>query len=430
MCFNIASASDWSKYLICIDPGHGGKDRGVATFGMPSEAELTMRCALQLESRIKSLGGKVELSRHDDSYVSLISRALWAQSKEPWIFSSIHLASGGGNGTKSYYYWPNSSSSNLAEKVQNALVNRLKQISGYNVVDHGTEMKPFTVLMGHMSQASSLVEAFYGDNKAEWEMIKSYSSPGFREWVWGMLYGYYDYIYQFDNTIDSPEKSKSDTNFFEASDISITKGGTVVLPIKMVNTNDITAFQLDIKLPSGLTVDTNSLGEYDIAMSTRVANHRLYVEPQNDGSIRVLVYSPDNSPIEGSEGDILFVTLKASNSFAKSGQVQIIENILVDTNIDGSYAPSVYVAANYKSQLLGNANGDDRVNLQDVVTTTDHILNNAERIDTKLADINEDGVIDISDAIGIGNLIINNSKADIKNNEIDIYNDNNSTESK
>ena len=43
------SANNWSKYLIGLDPGHGGNDPGAGGPSAPHEAELCLRCATEIK---------------------------------------------------------------------------------------------------------------------------------------------------------------------------------------------------------------------------------------------------------------------------------------------------------------------------------------------------------------------------------------------
>ena len=69
--------------------------------------------------------------------------------------------------------------------------------------------------------------------------------------------------------------------------------------------------------------------------------------------------------------------------------------------IDNIIFPPTY----YNSILLGDANYDGYINIQDVIVTVGVILNSTEF--NAACDFNEDGTIDVIDVIGIVNIILN-----------------------
>ena len=61
--------------------------------------------------------------------------------------------------------------------------------------------------------------------------------------------------------------------------------------------------------------------------------------------------------------------------------------------------------------ILGDANGDGKVNITDAVAVVDYILGNApEGFNAEAADVNKDGNVNITDAVGIVDIILNEGK--------------------
>ncbi len=61
--------TDYSSYIVCIDPGHGYDDPGATykpTLGDKTEKELTLDIALLLAARLEKQGFTVIMSRPDD----------------------------------------------------------------------------------------------------------------------------------------------------------------------------------------------------------------------------------------------------------------------------------------------------------------------------------------------------------------------------
>lgn len=84
------AASNWSKYRIMLDPGHGGSDPGASGPSAPHEAELALRCANSLNSEItgSKLGGTLKMTRTSNTTVSLSSRRSMSVSYD---LSLIHI---------------------------------------------------------------------------------------------------------------------------------------------------------------------------------------------------------------------------------------------------------------------------------------------------------------------------------------------------
>ena len=62
-----------------------------------------------------------------------------------------------------------------------------------------------------------------------------------------------------------------------------------------------------------------------------------------------------------------------------------------------------------KSPLRGDVNEDGLVDISDEVATVSHILGDTPSVFNRVAaDVNEDNIIDISDVVGIVNIILDN----------------------
>jgi len=80
---------DITELTVCIDPGHGGNDRGTEFDGR-YEKDDNVRLALEVGKRLKEKGCKVIYTRKTDTYVSLEERADFANKKRASYFLSLH----------------------------------------------------------------------------------------------------------------------------------------------------------------------------------------------------------------------------------------------------------------------------------------------------------------------------------------------------
>lgn len=78
-------------FIIAIDPGHGGRDRGTKGYGLV-EKQLTMEISNRIANRINQIDGyKAVLTRTSDVYIRPQDRPGIAVSKRADAFVSIHM---------------------------------------------------------------------------------------------------------------------------------------------------------------------------------------------------------------------------------------------------------------------------------------------------------------------------------------------------
>ncbi|OGI02048.1 MAG: hypothetical protein A2Y25_04110 [Candidatus Melainabacteria bacterium GWF2_37_15] len=112
---------------ICIDPGHGGKEKGVVgPTGIP-EKQVNLEIANKLKTLLEKKGANVIMTRTIDEDVEIYDRVKFANNKDAQIFLSIHNNSlpDGRNpyqehGTSTYYY--HSQSLPMAKILHKALL--------------------------------------------------------------------------------------------------------------------------------------------------------------------------------------------------------------------------------------------------------------------------------------------------------------------
>jgi len=78
------------KYIIVIDPGHGGKDPGAIGVNGTFEKDINLVFAKIIKSILSSDNIKVKLTRTDDRYLYLRERINFAENIKADLFISIH----------------------------------------------------------------------------------------------------------------------------------------------------------------------------------------------------------------------------------------------------------------------------------------------------------------------------------------------------
>ena len=201
------SANSWNKYLIGLDPGHGGTDPGAGGPSAPHEAELCLRCATEIKNTITGkLGGRCNMTRTGNSTVSLSYRRSLSVSWDPYIFNSIHLNAfnGSAHGTETWYYFSAGNSYRLAQKVQSQLLTQFKRLGNYSTTNRGVKQNGWTVITGSSNVPAVLTEGLFVDNRTEWDLINNNSKGGFKGWAMGHLMGFRDHLSMFDDNLIDP----------------------------------------------------------------------------------------------------------------------------------------------------------------------------------------------------------------------------------
>ena len=203
--------------LVILDPGHGGKDPGTTKNGMV-EKELALDMAQRVQRLLQERGLVVALTRADDTYVSLLDRALMANNQPEAVFVSIHFDEGGrtaATGIETYYAahapsfpervaaWlpflqrtssepPNVESQSLAAFIQEALVARTQ------ATNRGTRPQQFFVI-ANVRHPAVLVEGGFLTNKDE---VARLADVDYRE---QMAAGITDGIVRYRDTLSGKE---------------------------------------------------------------------------------------------------------------------------------------------------------------------------------------------------------------------------------
>ena len=199
-------------------------------------------------------------------------------------------------------------------------------------------------------------------------------------------------------------------DYFTSESISVNKGASVNLPISMVNEHDITAFQCDVYLPDGISIATID-GEYDITLSDRAAsNHVVSSALQVDGAIRVLCYSTTSRKFSGNEGVLFNLPLIISDDAEGNYSIKIDNIEMSSTNEVAYTCEPVVVDILVKSYLKGDANGDSKISVTDIVAAANYVLgSSSSSFLFGAADVNEDSKISVTDIVGIANLILSSA---------------------
>ncbi|MCH9054871.1 N-acetylmuramoyl-L-alanine amidase [Synechococcus sp. PCC 6716] len=142
------------RYVVVIDPGHGGSDPGAIGIGGIREKDIVIDISQQVARFLQQQGVQVILTRTSDIDLELAPRVSMAEQARANAFVSIHanaisMARPDVNGLETYY--APGKSSRLAAAIQNSI------LSSLNVRDRGVRAARFYVIR-NTSMDAALVE--------------------------------------------------------------------------------------------------------------------------------------------------------------------------------------------------------------------------------------------------------------------------------
>ena len=172
--------------------------------------------------------------------------------------------------------------------------------------------------------------------------------------------------------------------------------------------NDIgySGFQADIILPEGLEFVIKD-AEAVINASPRLSGFMVTSEFQSANCLRVLGLSFSHDLIPGKTGEIFYMEIHAADNF-EGGALLINEISMSDENDNPIELPPFECRiSSEEAVLIGDADDNGIVNINDAVTVVDFILG-AENMkwNRKAADVDANGIININDTVGIVDIII------------------------
>lgn len=145
---------------IAINSGHTIEGSGTGAIGFVSETGENRKIAKRVISVLRARGNEVIDCTIDKSSNDLQDAVRKANDANVDIFCSIHLNSGGGNGTETYIYRLGGNAEKLARKVNDNVV------KSCNFANRGVKEANFYVLK-HTKAPAILLEVCFVDSKED-----------------------------------------------------------------------------------------------------------------------------------------------------------------------------------------------------------------------------------------------------------------------
>lgn len=204
-------------------------------------------------------------------------------------------------------------------------------------------------------------------------------------------------------TPDEPEKPVVTTeNSLTLSNVTAYTGTSVSFPIGLNNVDEITALQMDLHLPTGITLATDEEGEVIIEKSGRVSTiHTVDCKVMDDGSYRIVCYSTKNATFTGNCGELFNVVLNIGADLSDSDYEITATNIELSDKTGTAYSgQDIKGMITVKSYIPGDVDGNGQHSINDVVCIINFVLNrqNATFVEAA-ADLDGNGEISVNDAV-------------------------------
>ncbi|WP_179151893.1 N-acetylmuramoyl-L-alanine amidase [Oceanobacillus senegalensis] len=155
---------------IVLDAGHGGHDVGAIGATGTYEKDFAYFTTLKLKNELSILGANVLLTRPNDEFISLKSRASYANISDADVFISIHYNSfprqQNVKGIETYYYHEQNQA--LAQAIQEGI------IQATNAEDRGTSFGDFYVLRQNFKPAVLVELGFISNQNTEKQLQTSF----------------------------------------------------------------------------------------------------------------------------------------------------------------------------------------------------------------------------------------------------------------
>ena len=211
---------------------------------------------------------------------------------------------------------------------------------------------------------------------------------------------------------EDEQEYQTDNTLAFADNLKANAGTEFNLPIEMTNRDAISGIQFDLYLPEGIELCKDEYDDYLIEMSrTTARRHSIASRVMNDGALRVVISSTQNSTFTGNSGQLLSLVL-LPNSTLEAGnyEVELKNIVLTDPDANRYAVADVKGYINVRTYTMGDVNNDGYIDVADLAGVVRFILENADAsLVFNAADMDGNGVVEINDYAALVNVILNQS---------------------
>ncbi len=210
-------------------------------------------------------------------------------------------------------------------------------------------------------------------------------------------------VVRFEKDADQQDEPVVTTeNAIVLGNVTANTGTTVALPVSLANKDEITALQMDLHLPSGITMATDADGDVMIETSSRVSNkHTIDCSKMSDGNYRIICYSTKNNTFTGNSGNLFNLMLNIDANATDGDNVVSATGIELSDNTGTAYTgKDTKGTVTVKSYMVGDVDGNGQHSINDVVCIINNVLNRPNTTFVEAAaDLDGNGEISVNDAV-------------------------------
>jgi N-acetylmuramoyl-L-alanine amidase len=195
---NVRPVQSSKNVTITLDAGHGGEDFGAHSNTTPKyhEKNLNLVISKMVKTFLDQQGFKTEMTRFNDTFVSLDNRAKFANVQKTTLFVSLHFNSAPSkeaDGIEVYYYksLQNKERTENSRLLATAILEQA--VEKTQAKSRGAKHGDFAVIR-QTTMPAVLVEGGFLTNDTEMNKIKD---PAYlKQLAWGIALGIQNYVAQ------------------------------------------------------------------------------------------------------------------------------------------------------------------------------------------------------------------------------------------
>lgn len=176
-------------------------------------------------------------------------------------------------------------------------------------------------------------------------------------------------------------------------------GDTVDFPLYLTSQDTLCDMTFQLTFPAGLTPDLDS-----VEVSAKAVGYDVSFTTESDTSF---VFSMIGGKVPPGNTGLLQFRVRIPEDFATGTTHRVKINQVSVTETDGTHLAASTLNGNIGVYKRGDTNGDNEVDVADVMNLANHVLKkNTEVFIKEVSDVTEDDEIDVADAMGIVNIVL------------------------
>ena len=192
--------------------------------------------------------------------------------------------------------------------------------------------------------------------------------------------------------------------------LSAKSGNKVSIDIKLKNSSDIAAYSFNLVLPEGVTLEKNAKGKIIYALAEDRHDEHSGTFNEKEGNIySVAVLSVSGGEVSGNDGTIITLQAVMNESMEEGDYPILIQNAMYSLP-DGQTinVPETQTVLTIENTLVGDVNDNGDIDIGDAVCIVNYIVGKPNAVFVeKAADVNGNGTAgEIGDAVSVVNIIV------------------------